>query len=369
MSDHSPPFRLGLVGLLLELALPVALSACVLLVLARHASRWNLKATPGLVLFGFLLVALSLVLSWRLDAFTLARRRRRQPLLNGTGRLPRTLKVALGGVAVPLATLAAANLTRLPDQRTPMAAAVEFSLSHPAATPEARLADATLRAQGPAAKVQGIRALQALGSAQALEQLLRLLRDDPSALRGDAASRALARALASFGPQARTALIQLSSAPRPEAAAPAAGHGGAGCVPSVELEELKRDVEHIADPEARAAEQARVERASEALQAILGGADPRLCPGDGGLDGFVLGTLLQMDLKEDAEALAFARAAAADQGRSEPARGLALLLIAKVGGKGDQEGLLAYLDSPSPLLQARAMQAVAELQTRLNATR
>jgi hypothetical protein len=366
-------FSLGLVGLLFELLLPVSLSAVALLVLAAHASYWNLRTPLGLGFFGCLLVVLSLVLSSSLDAWTLARRRGREPLLNRTGRRARRLKLLLGGLVIPLVALAAANLARLPDRRTPMAAAIDLSLAQPVSPREARLADAVLRARSPGAKVQGIRALQALASGEALEQLLRILRDDPDALHGGAGSRALSRALASFGAQARPALLRLAGEGRPAqrpAEAPAATTGDlVTCFSATELEELKRDVEQIADPAARAAEQARVLRANELLQATLGEADPRLCPGEGGLEGFVLGTLLQMDLKDDGETLAMARTVAGDAGRSEPVRGRALLLVAKLGDKGDLDTLYGQLDDPSPRLQARAMQAIAELQTRLSAAR
>ena len=46
-------------------------------------------------------------------------------------------------------------------------------------------------------------------------------------------------------------------------------------------------------------------------------------------------------------------------------RGQALLLIAKLGGKDDLEGLYAYLESPSALLQARAMQAIGALHSKV----
>ena len=46
-------------------------------------------------------------------------------------------------------------------------------------------------------------------------------------------------------------------------------------------------------------------------------------------------------------------------------RGQALLLIAKLGGKDDLDGLYAYLESPSPLLRTRATQAIATLQSKL----
>jgi hypothetical protein len=79
-------------------------------------------------------------------------------------------------------------------------------------------------------------------------------------------------------------------------------------------------------------------------------------------------TFLQMGLKEDADLLAFARQTAADDGWSEAVRGQALLLTAKLGGKDDLDGLYAYLESPSTQLQARAMQAIAELQSKLSAS-
>jgi hypothetical protein len=49
-------------------------------------------------------------------------------------------------------------------------------------------------------------------------------------------------------------------------------------------------------------------------------------------------------------------------------RGQALQLTAKLGGKDDLDGLYAYLESPSALLQAHAMRAIAALQSKLSAT-
>lgn len=365
-------FSLGLLGLLFELLLPVSVSAAALLALAGHASFWNLRTVPGLAVFGVLLLALSFVLSAMLDARTLARRRRRKPFLNGTSARARTVKLSLGGVVIPLAALAAANLLRLPDHRTPMAAAVELSLARTAALHEARLGAAVLRAPTVGAKVQGIRALQALGSGEALEQLLRILREEPRAREGGAVSRALSLALASFKERAVPALVKLAgeASPAERPAAEAATQGSlVPCFFATEMEELERDVERIADPAARAAEQARVARASAVLQSTLGGADPRLCPAAAGLDAFAVDTLLAMDLEQDRDALALARAVVKDAGRSEPVRGRALLLLAKLGDKGDLETLFDRLDDPSPALQARAMQAVAELQSKLNAAR
>lgn len=63
----------------------------------------------------------------------------------------------------------------------------------------------------------------------------------------------------------------------------------------------------------------------------------------------------------------WARQTAADATWPDAVRGQALLLIAKLGGKDDLEGLYGYLESPSTPLQARAMQAIAALQSKLSA--
>ena len=84
--------------------------------------------------------------------------------------------------------------------------------------------------------------------------------------------------------------------------------------------------------------------------------------------GFVLQTFLQMGVTHDAELLAFARQTAADATWSEAVRGQALLLLAKLGGKDDLDGLFAYLEDRSPLVQARAMQAIALLHAKLSQT-
>jgi hypothetical protein len=88
--------------------------------------------------------------------------------------------------------------------------------------------------------------------------------------------------------------------------------------------------------------------------------------GPGSLPSFIMQTFLQMGLTEDADLLAFARQTAADEEWSEAVRGQALQLTAKLGGKDDLDGLYSYLDNPSPLLQARALGAIAVLQSRLS---
>ena len=125
-----------------------------------------------------------------------------------------------------------------------------------------------------------------------------------------------------------------------------------------------------ADPAAQAGERERLSVAQADLKRALSQleADTRPARETGSLPAFIMQTFLQSGLKEDADLLAFARQTAADPGWSDAVRGQALLLIAKLGGKEDLAVLYPYLESPSTLLQARAMQAIAELHSKLSAS-
>ncbi len=341
--EHSGGRTLGLIGLLIELVLPVGLSAALLLVMASYTSHWNLHSPVGLGVFGFLLAVLSLFLSLLVDAFTLPRRRRagQRQLLNRADSRWRLVKLILGGAVIPIVALTAANRLELSNHQTPMTLlsdAVRSRLANPEVVRATRLADAVLRSRIAAAKVQGILALQSLNSDAALEQLLRILSDDPTALQTASEYKALSAALASYGVQAKAKLLQrfdgVGVSARPGAPAP----------PD--------------DPFQREIDGRSEDPAPPASQTVSGSFS---------LPSFIMQTFLQMGLKEDADLLAFARKTAADDGWSDAVRGQALQLIAKLGGKEDLDGLYAYLESPSALLQAHAMQAIAALQSKVSA--
>jgi len=281
-------------------------------------------------------------LSIRVDAFTLGRRRRigRGQIFNRADSRSRLVKFVLGGVVIPVAALTAANRLVLPNHETPLtmaSLAVRARLAGPDAIHAAQLGEAVLRSRSGAAKAQGIRALETLRSAAALDQLLRVLSEDPAALEDAKESQALSAALASYGVQAKPRLLQLLNSVPPGARRSAA--------PPLD-DEYTRAIEGAA-PEAPAS------------------AGEREAPSTR-LPSFLMQTLLQMALKRDDELLAFARQTAADEGWSDAVRGQALELTAKLGGTDDVDPLYAYLDNPSPRLQAHAMKAIAALQSRLS---
>ena len=383
VTDHSPRDApstpsasggrtLGLPGLLIELFLPVGLSAGLLLALAGYMRSWDLHTYVGLGLFGFLLVVLSLFVSLRVDAFTLARRRERgkTQLLNRADARSRLVKFVLGGVVIPIAAFAAANLLELPGQKTPMALAISLRISKPEVSRAEQLGRAVLRARNPGARVEGILALQGMRSEEALEQLLRIL-SDPAALKDGSECEALSRALASYGVQAKPRLLQLFAQVAPHE------RRGAALLPGDLFERyfsagfagLRREIDDRGpDPATRGEERERLQAAEtelkRALSHVEAGAESP--PSGSRLPVLILQAFRQMDLKQDADLLAFARGTAADGAWSDAVRGLALLLIAKLGGKDDLDGLYTYLENPSPLLEARAMEAIAGLESKLS---
>jgi hypothetical protein len=365
---------LGLLGLLIELVLPVSLSSVFLLAMATYTSHWDLRTPFGLAAFGTLLVVLSLFVSLRVDGYTLRRReeRGRSQLLNRADPRSRLLKLALGGVVIPVASFAAANLVELRNQQTPMSMAIRLRLAEPEMDRPARLADAVLRAESPAAKVHGIQALQATGSSESLDQLLRIMNDDPALPRSGSEYQALVKALASYGAQAKPKLLQRFAAVGREARRVAAAPVGDLFERyfSADFAALKNDIDgRSADPADRAAEQDRLLASQAELKQALSQIEGETRPMQSGdtVPALILQAFLEMTLKQDADVLAMARQTAADAAWPDPIRGQALLLIAKLGERDDLDILYAYLGNPSHLLQARALQAIASLQSKLTA--
>jgi hypothetical protein len=361
----------GLGGLLFELVLPVALSASILLALAGYARSWDLHTRVGLGIFAVLLVMLSLVVSLRVDAFTLARRRERgkAQLLNRADSRTRLAKFIVGGLVIPILAFVAANRLELPNHQTPMAQAVQWRLQSPEGVHAEQISAAVLRAPRSATKIQGILALRALGSDEALDQLFRVLTDDPVILKDSALAQALSQALASYGLRAKPKLVQRLAQVVPgathDADAPPAGLFERYFSPAFDGARSE-----VGGPKPDAPAQAKSLERLQAAQADLEQAlrqietDAQTDSATTGLPGFVLRTFLQMDVKQDAEVLEIARRIAADDRWSTAIRGQALMLLAKLGDADNMNELFGYLDNPEPRLQAAAMQAIAALQSK-----
>ena len=372
------PLRFGLVGYLIELFLPTILVATALLAAASYLRFWNLGSVVGVVIFGVLLVILSLFFSARIDLMTLAGRqaRGRRWLLNRTGPAARLIKLALGGVVIPVALLVVASRWELPGHRTPMSFAVQLAVQWRSAGDESsraeQIGNVVLQSQSAAVKIQGMAALAALNTPPALEQLMRVLNEDAAALKDAAQRQALSKALAAFGAKAIPLLVRrLNAVPKDQRRATAVPEGdGFDRHFSAAFDAIKGELAGASlDPAVRTARLAQIETAQHELEHELNRieTDSLATAADAGLPVLVMATFLRMDIRQDADLLAFARQTAADAGWSDVVRGQAFLLIAKLGDKEDIDGLCAHLDSGSAELQTRALQSIVALQTKATA--
>ena len=362
--------RLGLIGFLVELLLPTALAGTLLLLAATRLPLWNLHTVAGLVVFGVVLVAVSVFLSIKVDGWTLARRRRAGAslLLNRAGPWPRLVKFVLGGVAIPLAALVAANRIELGGHRTALDLAIAASAPAPAAPRERAVADAVLRATDERVKVAGIGALQAAASPAALTELLRIVDSDPAATAGGPAAQALALALASYGPAAVPALAErldrLGPAARAAAVTDDPGLFDRDLGPGLESVRAAVAARHP-DATERAAALARLRASADDLRRTVDELAPAPAGTRPGLPGLIMAALLEMRRAPDPAALDLARRLATDAAWSAAVRGDALAVIGAFGDAGDMPALLARLGDPSALVQARALQAITAIERRL----
>ncbi len=361
--------------LLLELILPVALAGIFMYWLSGAVPLWRLNRIIALVIFALLFIVISLFLSVLIDFLTLPIRKKSsyKKFINPVGSRPRLAKFILVGILIPAGVFAAANLAALPQGGTPMTLLVRYSQLTTNTYPSAEIGDAVLRSTDPHTKIQGIRTLQAVHSPESLDQLFRILSTDPEALHDAGEYEALSTAVASFGTAAKPGLFELNSNPDQLKYEPSA-HASQETFDwyfSTPFEQLRKDLQaHNPDGTSREAELARLASAETALRQALAGVDAsQPAPAvSNPVAGFIVHTFLAMEIKGDNDLLQFAKTMAASSAYTDSARGDALLLIAKSGGKSELNGLYTYLSSEDEFIKAKALEAIASLQSSQPAT-
>jgi len=357
--------------LILEIILPAVLSGGGLWFLFRNFNLWQLNRTLALVLFAVALVAMSFMLGIFLDTITSSKRKgyRKQGIKFGTGALTRLVKLALGGVLLPLALFTAAILVNIPIGGTAMDLFILTSQPPVQTTPAEKIASLVIQADNPSIKTLGIQALGGFHSPEGLGQLVRVLNEGSESLRNAVLFQALSKAIASYGIQAKAPLLDAFNKVDPSLRSKSTGLSDdlfARCFAG-SFESLRNEVKNQnSDPADQEAQLAQVDSAEAHLKKTL--ADIRAQPlkaasGDPRLD-FVLRTFLGMNLSQDAALLQFAKTVAADATYPASVRGSALLLIGKLGDKDEFAVLYPYLQADNELLQARALEAIAALQAK-----
>jgi hypothetical protein len=357
--------------LILEIILPAVLSGVALWLLFRNFDLWHLNRTLSLVLFALALVVMSSMFGIFLDTVTSKKRKgyRKRGVKLGTGEFTRVVKLALGGVLLPLALFTAAVLVKIPIGGTAMDLFILTSQPPGQNTPAERIASLVIQANNSSTIAIGIQTLAGLHSPEGLGQLVRVLNEGSEFLRNAWLFQSLSKAIASYGIQAKAPLIDAFKKVNPSSRSKSTGLGDdlfARCFAG-SFESLRNEVKsQIPDPTDQEAQLAQVDAAEAQLRKTL--TDIRAQPlkdasGDPRLD-FVLRTFLGMNLSEDATLLQFAKAVAADASYPASVRGSALLLISKLGGKDEYAVLFSYLQADNEVLLARALEAIVALQAK-----
>jgi hypothetical protein len=355
-----------LILFLLELLIPVTITAGLLYWVAGILPLASLNRTFTLGLLAFIFVLFSFIFSVVLDTLLLPFRKRsaNHAFFNRVDPRSRLIRCILVGVVIPILVFSAAVLVKLPSQQTPITYLLQPRGSTSQVPRSVLISEAVLQATDPAIKLQGIKTLQTLPAIDAEEQLLRLVQVDPALLSNAIVSQALSKALASYGMAIKPELLTIFNQ-----VDPAARKGGTSTGDdlfqryfSAPFEALKKELTDQnpgADPalvDAAAAElQARIDKIQAGLSGTSDG-DPKL--------RFVMDTFLGMDIKQDPDLLAFGKKIAADDTYPDGVRGQALLLIGKLGGPGELDGLYAYLQADNALLKSKALEAIAALQAK-----
>ncbi len=356
--------------LLLEIVLPVILSGLFLYWLSGALKLWRLNQLLAQIIFIALFIIISLAACIVIDGFTLAARKksRYKRFINPVSRRARLVKYLVIGILIPSGVIAAANLVNLPQGGTPMTMAVNYSQLAANVTPAAGIGNAVLGSSNPSTKIQGIKALQAIHSTDSLDQLFRILTSDSMAMNDAGEYAALSGAIASFGTQAKTGLFDLYANPaklqyKPSVAADPQAFSWYFSAP---FDELRKGVQASnADPAQQQADLRRLDAAETSLEQSLAGINlSQPAPSaSASIAAFVVRTFLAMEIGQDKDLLNFARTVAADPAQPDSVRGEAMLLMAKIGGKDELNDLYSYLGSSSELVKARALEAIAGLQS------
>ncbi len=360
--------------MLLEIILPALAAGGVLLWLFGGYNLWQIGRTTALVIFAIAMVVIAFMMAIGLDTLTAPFRgsKRMKPIRFARDPRTRVVKLALGGILLPLLLFGAANVVYHPTHGTVMNYLIAAAVPPVKLTPPDEVGAIALKSENPSTKLLSIQVLAGFHSTEALNQLVRLANEDTGAVTDPGVSGALAKAIAGYGITARDPLLASFKNIDPQQPGSASGVSGDlyDRYFSQSFASLQNEInQSTADQAARDAELAQVQAAEAQLKNALdnvkfqpseaAGGDPRL--------DFIMQTFLAMDVKQDADLLTFARNTAADMRYSSQVRGDALLLVGKLGEQKDLDLMYSYLKSSDELLLTRALQAISALQTRLAA--
>jgi hypothetical protein len=366
-------FPAALAGFLLEVIIPSFVALGLLYYLSGTVNLWALDRTLALVIAIVFLVVICLILSYAIDTFL--RGLRHAPPTTGKKRAAeyrlRLVRFVLGGLLIPLSLMAAANFSMLPTGGSLMDYYIRTIQTRLTTTPTSQLGDAILSSTNPATKIQGMKALEAIHTSDALDQLLRVLNSDPGVLKDAGEYEALSSAVASYGVDAKLKLLDIFTKLPPEADQ-ASTLGGDDLYTryfSLPAGALRSEINRQStDSATRQAQLAKMDGLISTMKTDLAEIQMPATGAQFTTQDFVLDTMMQMSMNSDGDLKNFASKAAANSAYSDDVRGKSLLLIARFGEKGDMGLLYPFLQSSDDYLKAKALEGITNLQMKISGT-
>jgi len=363
-------FPAAIAGFLFEVFIPTVVALALLYFLSPMVNLWSLDRNLALVIAIVFVVVVCMILSYVIDTFL--RNLRRTPPLTGKKRAAqyrlRLIKYVLGALIIPLALMAAANFSQLPGGGSLLDYYIRTIQTRLTITPTSQIGDAILSSDNPATRIQGIKALEAIHSSDALDQLLRVLSTDPGVLKDAGEYQALSQAVASYRLDAKLKLLNIFGNIPPEKSNSSSPGSLAGDdlytrYFSLPVTALRSEIDaQTTDSTTRQAQMSQVDNLVAAMKTNLNEIQ---APGAGTgftMQDFILDTFMQMDMKGDGDLRNLGKLTAANSAYSDDIRGKAILLIARFGDKVDMGLLYPYLDSSDDYLKARALEGITVLQ-------
>jgi HEAT repeat protein len=215
--------------------------------------------------------------------------------------------------------------------------------------------------------VAGIETLEAVSSKDSLDMLTKIFEQQPSILNDPNAYAALAKAIASYGPQAKGWLLNTFQAHLQ----PAGAAASTGIEPGLyeryfqpSFSDLQAEIKsEVADPARQNYFMLELSAAESTLKTNLADLEAQqvgLESGDRTLV-FVLDTLADTKLSDDSVLAGLAKQVAGNGAFGVGTRRRAILLVAQFGTTDDHASLLPYLQDSNETLRAAALTALKDL--------
>jgi hypothetical protein len=284
----------------------------------------------------------------------------------------RLIKTGVSGLGIPLLALLLANFTNLPNGQSYLAYYLPSTLMRGVTLSVPSISAAILQSSDIRTKVAGINALGAIRDPNNLNQLTQILSQTGSDLKNAIYYQALSKAIASYGIEARPALIGQFSR-WSQAISPAPFVSTSTLYDQYFADSIQALRSAISNQDLDSAEKtAQLQQLNDIENNLQSDLDHlqvnavKDTASDIRLD-FILDTFFRMTIQQDAELLNLSKAVAANPVYPAVDRKKAILLIGKFGGKDELVLVASYLQNSSDVIKTGAIEALVLLDQKTNA--